>query len=107
LLGHSGEKVVEQGMGSRSRAARMMWPEICSSDQYRGRWVALDNVRYDPTTSQPIEAEVVDADEDLADLCGRMRASSRTSCAILHCEEAAFAPVSRRRSSAPHRAAQH
>ena len=85
----------------------MMWPEICRSEQYRGRWVALDNVRYDPSTSQPIEAEVVDADEDLADLCGRMRASSRTSCAILHCEDMGPALHGRRRSNAPHRAAHH
>lgn len=85
----------------------MMWPEICRCDQFRGRWVALDNVRYDPVTSQPIEAEVVDVDDDLADLCGRMRASSRTSCAILQCEEKAIAPLSRHRSSPPHRAAQH
>ena len=85
----------------------MMWPEICGSEQYRGRWVALDNVRYDPITSQPLEAEVVDADEDLADLCGRMRASSRTSCAIVHCEESVFAPATLRRSATSHRAAQH
>jgi hypothetical protein len=71
----------------------MMWPEICHSEQYRGRWVALDNVRYDPITSQPIEAEVVDADEDLGDLCARMRAADRTSCAILHAEDENFTPV--------------
>jgi len=46
----------------------MGWREICRADEYRGRWVALDNVRYDPMTSRPLEAEVVDADEDLADL---------------------------------------
>jgi len=65
----------------------MGWREICHSDQYRGRWVALDNVRYDPMTSRPLEGDVVDADEDLADLCARMRAADRTACAILHCEE--------------------
>ncbi|MEO7327738.1 MAG: hypothetical protein ABI193_04125 [Minicystis sp.] len=64
-------------------------------------------MRYDPITSQPLEAEVVDADEDLADLCGRMRASSRTSCAILHCEATTFAPVSHRRSTSSHRAIHH
>jgi hypothetical protein len=82
-------------MGSKRRSAtRMMWPQICQSEQYRGRWVALDNVRYDPITSQPIEAEVVDVDEDLGDLCARMRAADRTSCAILHAEDENFTPVS-------------
>lgn len=49
--------------------------------------MALDNVRYDPSTSLPIEADVVDADEDLADLCARMRSADRTACAILYCDE--------------------
>ncbi len=85
-------------MGStRRKATRLPWPEICRSEQYRGRWVALDNVRYDPVTSQPLEAEVVDADEDLGDLCTRMREADRTSCAILHCEEEVTPPVSLRR----------
>ena len=38
----------------------MKWPEICGSVEYRGRWIALDNVSYDPATSQPLEADVVD-----------------------------------------------
>ena len=76
-------------MGSRSRiaAARMTWPDMCSSDQFRGRWVALDNVRYAPGSSKPAEADVVDADEDLADLCSRMREADRSSCAIVFCSE--------------------
>jgi hypothetical protein len=87
---------------------RMLWQHICCSAEYRGRWVALDNVRYDPTTTQPMEAEVVDSDEDLADLCARMRESSRTSCAILFCEEeASFAPTPIRMLQVPPRAAQH
>jgi len=47
--------------------------------------VALDNCRYDQASMQPIEGDVVDSDEDLAELCGRMRASDRGSCAILYC----------------------
>jgi hypothetical protein len=80
----------------------MCWLDICRSDNYRGRWIALDNVRYDPVTSQPLEADVVDADEDIADLCARMRASDRTSCAIVHCDEEHSRPLARR---APHSAA--
>jgi hypothetical protein len=86
----------------------MMWLEICRSEEYCGKWVALDNVRYDPSTSQPMEAEVVDADDDLADLCARMRASDRTSCAILHCEdEDTYPPMTMRRPTHAPRAAQH
>jgi hypothetical protein len=51
---------------------------------------------------------VVDADEDLADLCARMRAADRTACAILHCdEEEVFRPVMPRRPSPHPRAAHH
>jgi hypothetical protein len=99
-------------MGSKSRkASRMGWQEICHSNQYRGRWVALDNVRYDPATSVPLEADVVDVDEDLGDLCARMRSADRTACAILHCDEHGhYQPIPQRRpvQPAPHpRAAQH
>jgi hypothetical protein len=85
----------------------MGWRDICHSDEYRGRWVALDNVRYDPMTSRPLEADVVDADEDLADLCARMRAADRTACAILHCDEdEVYRPVMTPRPS-PHPRAAH
>ena len=86
----------------------MGWREICQSDEYRGRWVALDNVRYDPMTSMPLEADVVDADEDLADLCARMRAADHTACAILHCDEdEIYTPPARPRPTPYPRAAQH
>ena len=86
----------------------MTWRELCCSDEYRGRWVALDNVRYDPSTSQPIDGDVVDADEDLADLCARMRSTDRTACAILHCEEdETYRPMTFNRPSHHPRAAQH
>jgi hypothetical protein len=57
------------------------------SDEYRGRWVALDNCRYDARTAQPVEGTIVDADEDLAELCTRIRQSENRHCAILFCEE--------------------
>ena len=96
-------------MGSRIQTRlRMGWREICRSDEYRGRWVALDNVRYDPMTSMPLEAEVVDADDDLGDLCSRMRAADRTACAILHCDDdEGFHPPPRRPQSPAPRAYQH
>ena len=101
-------------MGSRNTAvSHMTWPDMVRSGQYRGRWVALDNVRYNPATSRPVEADVVDADEDLSDLCARMRESDRTSCAILFCAnefcdgEETQDRVVRRLPRIPPRAAQH
>ena len=90
-------------MGSRSgMRSRMEWRSICQSELYQGRWVALDCVRYDPVSAQPLEGEVVDADEDLADLCARMRASDRTACAILFCEaDDVIFPMPSRRSIQP------
>jgi hypothetical protein len=66
----------------------MAWSEIVGSSDYRGRWVALDNVRFDPMTAEPLEAEVVDVDDDLAELCARMRDSDRTSCQVRFCTDA-------------------
>jgi len=48
--------------------SRLTWPQICRSDEFRGRWVALDECKYDARTAQPVEGSVVDADEDLAAL---------------------------------------
>jgi hypothetical protein len=66
--------------------SRLTWPQICRSDEFRGRWVALDECRYDPKTAQPTEGAVVDSDEDLVSLCSRMQASDNKHCAILYCE---------------------
>jgi len=57
------------------------------NDAYRGRWVALDNCRYDARTAKPVEGTIVDADEDLAELCARIRESENRRCAILFCNE--------------------
>jgi hypothetical protein len=67
--------------------SRLTWPQICRNDDFRGRWVALDECRYDPRTAQPSEGTVVDADEDLVALCNRMQASDAKYCAILFCDE--------------------
>jgi hypothetical protein len=50
-------------------------------------WVALDNCRYDQATLQPVEGDVVDSDEELAELCSRLREAGHSSCAILFCED--------------------
>jgi hypothetical protein len=84
------EKVLSMG-------DRMTWPEICHATAYQGRWVALDHCRYDQTTMQPIEGDVVDSDDDLGSLCSRMREAGMSSCAIRFCDsdEAVEVPASR------------
>jgi hypothetical protein len=85
--------------------SRLTWPQICRSDEFRGRWVALDGCKYDPRTARPTEGTVVDADEDLVALCSRMRASDSKHCAILFCDERANededGAASRRASTPP------
>lgn len=83
----------------------MTWSEICSQGEYRGRWVALDGVRYDEATARPTEGTVVDADDDLAALCNRLRKTDRRCCAVLFCEE--HEPVATLRRFQYHRAAAH
>jgi hypothetical protein len=51
----------------------MTWDEICSRDEYRGRWVALDGCSYDETTGKATEGALVDIDDDLVELCERIR----------------------------------
>jgi hypothetical protein len=65
----------------------MSWPQIRQSDEYRGRWVALDNCRYDARTAEPVEGTIVDADDDLVELCTRIRQSENKHCAILFCDD--------------------
>lgn len=65
---------------------RMTWNEICEREDLRGRWVAIDECRYDEVTGRATEGLVVDADDDLAELCNRVRASDLTNCAIVLAE---------------------
>ncbi len=66
---------------------RWRWSELTSHPDYRGRWVALDEVRYHGGQSQPAEGVVVDVDEDLASLCARVQSAERPSCSIVYCDE--------------------
>lgn len=81
----------------------MSFSQICTSDEYRGRWVALDNCRYDGRTAQPVEGTIVDADEDLVALCTRIRQNESKHCSILFCDatQEESAPISARRPSVP------
>ena len=69
-----------------SPSARQSWTEICADRSFRGRWVALDDCRYDECSHEPAEGTVIDADDDLSALCNRMKQAHRRSCAILFCE---------------------
>ena len=72
--------------------SRLSWPQIKDSETFRGRWVALDDCRYDSRTAQPVEGTVVDADEDLVALCSRMQESDNKHCAIVFCDEVTEPP---------------
>jgi hypothetical protein len=65
------------------------WSELCASDEYQGRWVALDGCRYDEATAKPLEGTVIDSDEDLVELCNRIRDAGGRECAILYIEQEA------------------
>jgi len=67
--------------------ASMTWSDLCQSDEFQGRWVALDGCRYDESTAKPVEGIVIDSDEDLVELCNRIRAKGGRDCAILYIEE--------------------
>lgn len=86
-------------------ANRRTWSEIRETEEFRGRWVALDECRYDAKTAQPVEGSVVDSDEDLVSLCSRMQANSQRHCAVLFCDahHSEAPPPSRRISRAPDR----
>ena len=62
---------------------RITWNEILRRDDCRGRWVALQGCRYDEATGQATEGDLVDVDDDLAELCQRVREAHRKNCAIL------------------------
>lgn len=62
-------------------------PEVLEPSDFRDRWVALDNCRYDSSTGQPVEGDVVDSDEDLAELCARLDAGGKSRCTIIFCDD--------------------
>ena len=81
-------EAAKRGFKSLSRAAfpfRAGWEALCGADDFSGRWVALDNVRYAPGTNEPLEADVVDVDDDLVVLVHRMRSLDQTSCCVIQC----------------------
>lgn len=71
----------------------MTWSELCASHEFRGRWVALDHCRYDKTTSEPVEGTVIDVDDDLVDLCDRVRDAEYHDCTILFINDRSRATI--------------
>ncbi len=67
----------------------------------------MDNCRYDQSTASPTEGDVVDADEDLAELCRRMREADKTHCAILYCEDEVIIEARHSPNSTSWRSVQH
>jgi hypothetical protein len=61
----------------------MTWDEICTADDLRGRWVAIDDCSFDASTGCATSGLVVDCDDDLAELCSRMRDSAWRNCSIV------------------------
>lgn len=92
-------------MGSRvsvvAPQVRVSFQQAKHEGMFRGRWVALDECRYDTRTSEVIEGSIVDSDEDLVELCNRMRRAELQHCAIVFCseDETPLAPISRSRLS--------
>ncbi|MEM9193960.1 MAG: hypothetical protein AAGF12_32595 [Myxococcota bacterium] len=64
----------------------MTWKEICDNEEFQGRWVALGDCTFDDETGEATEGEVVDVDENLVELCERLRAAEKGHCQILFAE---------------------
>jgi hypothetical protein len=71
---------------------RMTWEQICTDASLRGRWVAMDDCSFDEATGRATEGMVVDADNDLAELCSRLRDSQWKNCSIVFADERGAPP---------------
>lgn len=65
---------------------RRNWEDICASDEYVGRWIALANCVYDDA-GKASEGTIVDSDADLVELCTRLGADAQTKCDIVFCSK--------------------
>jgi hypothetical protein len=63
------------------------WEDICANEDFSGRWLALDEARYD-SAGRATAGLVVDVDDDLHELCMRLREADRRSCAVVFCDPA-------------------
>ena len=67
------------------KTARVLWSHLTAREEHQGHWVALEDVRYDDGTREPLDGVLVDSDEDLAVLCSRIQQREQASCSILFC----------------------
>ena len=63
-----------------AKVGRVLWSQLVASDEYRGRWVALDDVRYDELSRAPLDGCLVDVDDDVAALCARIQMREAGAC---------------------------
>ncbi|MBK8173272.1 MAG: hypothetical protein IPK60_23465 [Sandaracinaceae bacterium] len=73
---------------TETETEKLSWHAMCCRDDLKGRWVALDQCRYDEHTGCALEGAVVDSDDNLAELCQRISESPWKGCAILFCDAA-------------------
>ncbi len=69
-------------------ADRMTWEQITEHPACKGRWVAIEECAFGEDVR---EGAVVDADENLATLCSRLRDAEMSHCAIVFCPDQAHA----------------
>ncbi len=72
----------------------LSWQQLCSSEAYRGRWVALEMAAPNAALTGDFHGSVVYVDDDLAALCKRVQASDERNLVICFCDSDAPAPMS-------------
>ena len=63
------------------------WEDICRDAAWQGRWVALDDCAYNEA-GETTAGQVVDYDDNLAELCARLSAERRKRCSVVFCPPA-------------------
>ncbi len=67
---------------------RLPWPEIRRRTEFQGQWIALEHCVFEAQTSEPTEGEVVDSDENLGELCKRVKRGEGRNLVIRFCDAA-------------------
>jgi hypothetical protein len=80
---------------------RQTWPEARISGRFAGKWVALDECRYEGRSREPVDGIVVDSDEDLVELCSRMDESDSRHCVLCFCRDEGGHPWAESEASPP------
>lgn len=86
LSGKTRRDAPEIGLTADGSASQLSWQQMLERPEYRGRWLALADCRYHEQSGRATHGVVVDQDDDLAQLCNRVRDAHR-HCAIVFCAE--------------------